>query len=252
MRTDHPSSVHIPQLRCLWQEAFGDTDLFLDIFFRTAFSYDRCLCILDEDTVAAVLYWFDCSMEQQKLAYIYAVVTRPSYRGQGLCRRLISDTHKLLKSRGYDSAALVPQKESLRKMYAGMGYEDFGGLDKFHCSAATRGIPLRAIGPTEFAALRAGMLPPQAVVQERENLAFLAEQMEFFTGDGFLMAAYGEKDTLFCMEFLGDPSQAPGILNTLGFQNGRFRMPGNQIPFAMYCPLSYASRKPSYFGFAFD
>ena len=252
MRTDHPSSVHIPQLRSLWQEAFGDTDLFLDIFFRTAFSYDRCLCILDGNTVAAVLHWFDCRVEQQKLAYVYAVVTRPSYRGQGLCRRLIADTHELLKSRGYDSAALVPQKESLRKMYAGMGYENSGGLDEFHCSAASCGIPVRAIGPTEFAALRAEMLPPQAVVQEGENLTFLAEQMEFFTGEGFLLAAYGEKDTLFCAEFLGDPANAPKILNTLVFQQGRFRMPGDQIPFAMYCPLSSDSLKPSYFGFAFD
>lgn len=252
MRTDHPSSVHIPQLRSLWQEAFGDTDLFLDSFFRTAFSYDRCLCILDGDTVAAALYWFDCSMEKQKLAYIYAVVTRPTYRGQGLCRRLISDTHDLLRACGYSAATLVPQKESLRKMYAGMGYENFGGLTEFHCHAASCGIPVRAIGPAEFAALRAKMLPPGAVIQEGENLTFLAEQAEFFAGEGFLLAAYGEKDTLHAVEFLGDPVHAPGILKTLGFPQGHFRRMGNQRLFAMYCPLSSSFGNPSYFGFAFD
>jgi len=53
MLTDHPASHHIPQLRQLWKTAFGDTDAFLDSFFRTAFSPVRCRCILEEDRIAA-------------------------------------------------------------------------------------------------------------------------------------------------------------------------------------------------------
>ena len=33
-----PSKEEIPQLRTLWQEAFGDSDAFLDIFFSNAFA----------------------------------------------------------------------------------------------------------------------------------------------------------------------------------------------------------------------
>jgi len=192
MLIDHPASRHIHQLRQLWKTAFGDTDAFLDSFFRTAFACDRCRCVLEADTVAAVLYWFDCVVSGQKTAYIYAVATHPDHRGQGLCRRLMADTHALLKSRGYASAILVPQKESLRKMYAGMGYRDAGGLEILECTAGAS-VPVRAVGPAEFAQLRRQLLPEGSVIQEGENLVFLSEQLRFFAGDRFLLAAYEEK-----------------------------------------------------------
>ena len=110
MKIDHPAPHHRMQQRRLWQEAFGDTDDFLDSFFRTAYSPDRCRCILDGDRIAAILYWMDCSLENERLAYIYAVVTCPEYRGKGLCRQLMEDTHGLLAARGYAGAILVPQK----------------------------------------------------------------------------------------------------------------------------------------------
>lgn len=252
MVIDHPASHHLPQLRSLWQTAFGDSDAFLDSFYRTAYAPDRCLCVLDGDTVAAVLYWFDCSVKMQKLAYIYAVVTNPGYRNRGLCRSLMDQTHTLLKGRGYSGAVLVPQKESLRAMYAGMGYENLGGLRQFRCAAGETGVPLRAIGPEGFAALRRAYLPDLSVVQEGENLAFLSQQAQFYTGANFLLAAYGEKETLHGIELLGDASAAPGILKTLGFAWGSFRTPGQEAPFAMFHALHPDAQKPEYFGFAFD
>lgn len=252
MRIDHPSRHHIPQLRSLWAAAFGDGDEFLDLFFDTAFSPNRCRCVLEADTVAAVLYWFDCSLEDRKMAYIYAVATHPDFRNQGLCRALMEDTHALLQKRGYDSAILVPQKESLRAMYAGMGYRDAGGLNTFRCAAGTESAAVRSIGPDEFAAARRALLPPCSVIQEGENMAFLARQMQFFTGPGFLLAAYSEKETLHGVELLGDVSAAPGILNTLGFPWGSFRTPGQELPFAMFRPLTDRAIAPAYFGFAFD
>lgn len=252
MLTDHPASHHIPQLRQLWKTAFGDTDAFLDSFFRTAFSPVRCRCILEEDRIAAVLYWFDCTLQEQKIAYIYAVATHPDFRNRGLCRRLMEDTHALLARRGYAAAVLVPQKESLRKMYAGMGYRDAGGLDLIRCTAADRPVPLRTVGTEEFAALRRQLLPENSVVQEGENLVFLAEQLQFYAGEDFLLAAYGEKGTLHGVELLGNSSAAAGIVNALDCTAGSFRTPGTAVPFAMFHPLAEDAPVPAYFGFAFD
>lgn len=252
MKAKHPSNRHLPQLRRLWQDAFGDPDVFLDSFYRTAYSPDRCLCLLSEDQVTAVLYWIDCSLGQEKLAYIYAVVTHPDHRGKGLCRTLLSQTHTLLKSRGYSSAVLVPQKESLRNMYAGMGYRDMGGLRELSCTADGQSIPIRAIGAEEFSALRRSMIPADGILQEGEGLVFLSEQLEFYTGQDFLLAAYVEKDTLFGVELLGNSAAAPGILKTLGFSKGSFRTPGDEKPFAMVFPLTPDAPVPNYLGFAFD
>lgn len=252
MLTDYPAAQYIPQLRQLWQLAFGDTDVFLDSFFSTAFSADRCRCIVEEDRIAAALYWFDCSVENQKAAYIYAVATHPDFRNRGLCRKLMADTHSVLVSRGYVCAVLVPQKESLRKMYAGMGYRDCGGLDIVTCIAGGSPVSLRAIGAEEFACLRRQFLPAAGVIQEKENLAFLAQQLQFYSGDGFLLAAYTEKDMLRGIELLGDSSTAPGIVTALDCAGGSFRMPGNSQAFAMFHPLEENCPVPGYFGFAFD
>lgn len=252
MKFDHPSPCHLPQLRGLWQEAFGDPDDFLNCFYRTAYSPDRCLCVFDGEQIAAVVYWIDCALDNQKLAYLYAVVTAPVYRGNGLCRQLLAHTHGLLAARGYAGAVLVPQKESLRQMYAGMGYRDVGGLAALHCAAGDTPFSVTAIGPAEFAALRQKRLPAHAVIQEGEGLAFLAELLQFYKGDDFLLAAYAEGGVLQGMELLGNPGAAPGILKALGFSQGVFRMPGSEKPFAMFHPVTKTAIMPEYFGFAFD
>ena len=100
MKIDAPSATHIPHLRSLWKEAFGDTDAFLDAFFGAAFSPDRCRCIIADDRPIAALYWFDCTWQGKKVAYIYAVATDLQCRGQGLCRALMENTHPYLKFQG--------------------------------------------------------------------------------------------------------------------------------------------------------
>lgn len=252
MLTDYPAPHHIPQLQQLWKIAFGDTDAFLDSFFRTAFSYNRCRCVLENNQIAAVLYWFDCTVENQKIAYIYAVATHPDFRNRGLCRKLMADTHAVLADRGYAGATLVPQKESLRAMYAGMGYRDCGGLDTVTCAAGESPVFVRAIGPEEFARLRRQFLPEGSVVQEGENLTFLSEQTQFYTGDGFLLAAYSDKDILHGIELLGDITSAPGITKALNCVRAEFRIPGTSTPFAMFHSLAENTPELSYFGFAFD
>ena len=252
MKTDHPSLCHRDQMRKLWQDAFGDTDVFLDSFYSTAYTPDQCLGIFIGEELAAVLYWIDCHIQDQKLAYIYAVVTAPAHRGKGLCRKLMEDAHKLLKSRGYSGSILVPQKESLRQMYAGMGYQNAGGLTVFPCDAGTEPLPLRAVGPQEFAALRRTLLPENAVIQEGEGLRFLGQQLQFYAGDAFLLAAYVENDILHGIELLGSQDSAPAILKTLDLPHGIFRTPGHSQPFAMFHALTENAAHPKYFGFAFD
>lgn len=252
MTIDYPASRQLPQLRQLWQLVFGDTDLFLDSFYSTAFSPDRCRCVLVEGSVAAALYWIDCSLHGRSLAYIYAVATHPDHRGKGLCRMLMEDTQRLLRQRGYAGAVLVPENEGLRTMYRKMGYENAGSLSEFSCTAAGDPTPLTAIGPAEFAARRRLLLPEDAVVQEGAGLKFLSEYLQFYVGGDFLLAGYVNDGIFHAAELLGDAKAAPGILTALGCRQGTFRIPGNERPFAMFLPLAENIMPPRYFGFAFD
>lgn len=247
-----PAEAMVPGLRRLWKAAFGDTDEFLDDFFAFAFAPERCRCVEEDGQIAAALYWFDCALEEAKLAYVYAVATDPDCRGRGLCRMLMEDTARHLRQQGYQGIVLVPQEPGLIRMYGSMGYTPCGSVTEFHVMAADAPIPLRRIGPTRYSRLRRELLPPGGVRQEGENVLFLKSQTSLCAGEGWLAACTEVDGMLWCPELLGDVSVAPGLVKALGYREGSFRVPGSGRPFAMFRPLHEDCPRPGYFGLAFD
>jgi len=252
MTCKEPLQEQIPQLLKLWRDAFGEWNGFWEMFLHTAFSPARCRCITEEGAVTAALTWLDCICEGQKLAYVYAVVTHPDYRGRGLCRMLLERVHEDLREQDYAAALLVPAEPTLREMYRKLGYETCTRVSEFACEAQGESMELRTVGLEEYAALRRQFLPAGSVIQEGENLTFLANQAQFYAGTDVLMAAWQEKDSLNAMELLGNRGAAPRILQTLGCEKGSFRCPGEEKEFAMIHPLQKDVMIPGYFGFAFD
>lgn len=250
MRIDHPSPTHVPALRRLWADVFGDTEAYLDLFFSTGYSPENCLLIEDEGAVAAALYWLDMDCPGGRLAYLYAVATAPGHRGKGLCRKLMAKTHETLAQRGYAGAVLVPQGEDLFAMYAKFGYRVSSTLREF-TAAATQPITLKPITAADYAAKRRSLLP-QAVQLGKRALALLAATGEFYEGEDLLLVCAKNGDTLFCPEYLGDPALAGGVTAALSCRAGRFRSPGGDTPFAMFLPLAPDAPWPGYLGFAFD
>ena len=244
MNLDHPKREQVPQLRCLWKEAFGDTDAFLDHFYSKAFSADRCLCATVDGEVAAMAYWFHC----EAYAYIYAVATAEKHRGKGISHALMARIHEILTQRGYAGCLLVPGEESLRKFYRSMGYENCGGVAEFDAEAGTP-LPLRKLEPQEYATLRRQYLPAGGVAQEGVNLDFLACWATFYAAPNALVAAVWEDGKLLVLDLLGDVQAAPGIVAALGADTGWFRAPGEK-PFAMHKPLN-GNIPPKYFAFCF-
>lgn len=250
MRPEHPKMEQIPALRQLWQEAFGDTDAFLDGFFSTAFAPERCLCITEGERVVSAAYWLDVQLAGGKGAYIYAVATAKDSRGRGLAHSVMAAIHEKLEKEGYGAAILVPGEAGLETFYGAMGYRFFGGVRTFSALSKSPGAALRILSGEEYAALRKTYLPAGAVVQEKENMAFLETCVQLYAGEDFLLAAYREADTLSGLELLGNTEKASHILHALGAKQGSFRAPGNES-FAMWLPLK-DMEAPTYFGIAFD
>ena len=251
MTFEYPTPEMIPALRALWKEAFGDSDEFLDDFFRTGFSPRRCRCVTENGSLAAALYWFECELAGERLAYLYAVATARSFRGRGLCHALMADTHPLLEKQGFRGTVLVPGASSLAALYGSMGYRYTTGIREIFCTADPEPAALRPVDAAEYARLRRSMLPEGAVIQEGPALEFLHTQARLYAGTHLLLAARREGDDLFCLELLGDASLAPRILSALGCGRGRFRTPGEGRDFAMFRPLN-DGKTPKYLGFAFD
>ncbi len=254
MIIETPKQTDIPALRTLWKQAFGDTDAFLDTFFATAFSPDRSLLARTDGIVVGMLYWFDCSYEDQKIAYLYAIATHGSYRGRGICHSLMGATHRLLAESGYAGIILVPAEAHLFDFYGRMGYITCSHNSILKCTAEN-GAPLEMhiISAAEYAAQRTRLLPPHSVLQEGENLAFLQTLATFWQGEDFLLAVRKDAKELFGLELLGNTALAPRIVKMLGFEEGSFRIAGQRTPFAMFLSLNGKTASlPHYFAFAFD
>ena len=239
----------ITKLKMLWKQAFGDTDAFIDKFFALAYAPERCQYLTENGQLTAMLYWFDCLFHGKKIAYLYAVATDEAYQNQGLCRKLINQTHAHLQSQGYAGAILVPGSEGLFRLYEKLGYRTCSFVTNITCVAGSP-IPLRALSATEYAALRRKFLPVDGVIHEEAALALLAATADFYAGEDCLLAATVEDGTAHIHELLGRADPA-GITAALGAQKGYFRTPGSDTPFAMYHSFT-DNLVPGYFGLALD
>lgn len=245
-------TTDVPALKALWKQAFGDTDGFIDGFFRVGFSPARC-CVLEQSgKPAAALYWFDCLWEDKKIAYIYGVATDMDFRGQGLCRKLMDKTHRHLQETGYAGAVLVPADTGLYRMYEKMGYRGFCHVEKQTVIAAEPAVAVQRIPREEYARLREKLLPAGGIVQGMQMLQFYETYGSFYTADGRIFCAAREEDTLYIQEFLGDPAALPGIVAALDCKAAKLRLPGGDQNFAMYHSFTNKEDMPTYFGIALD
>ena len=248
-----PGGEEIPALRALWKEAFEDTDVFLDSFFESAFCADRCRCVTVDHTLAAALYWFDCEYRDEKVAYLYAIATLKSYRGRGLCRKLMDEAHSILKKAGYVCVILVPGEKSLFDFYGKMGYRVFSLVDEKHIAASYQKIELKRIDSLEYGRIRRGLLPENSVIQEKECLDYLGAYAELYKGEGILCACVRNGDSVRITELLGNTSYGGGIVHALGCKTGLVRAAGDSREFSMYLPLCEKKIDTfAYFGLAFD
>ncbi len=245
-------TADITALRNIWQQAFGDTEETLDAFFATGFSEERCHYVCREGKPVSALYWFDCTLSGHKLAYLYAVATEENHRGKGLARQLMTETHRILREKGYAGAVLVPGTKELFAMYETLGYRTVSQITEFTAQRGSAPVSLKQIDADRYAQLRKAYLPAGGVVQEGATLDFLQTQTRFYEGTDLLLAASQEGQMLTAQELLGSTNAAPGILCTLSIPQGRFRTPGDDRDFAMLFPLREDCPVPAYFGLAMD
>ncbi len=241
-----PTPEDIYSLRGLWKEAFGDTDAFLDKFFCVGFCADRCRLLTVKGQLAAALYWFDCSWDGKKVAYLYAVATKKAFQGQGLCRALMEDTHNHLKQLGYQGAVLVPANAGLFSLYGKFGYESFCPMTVHTIAPGKDKTALSSISWEDYEALRRPYLPENALLQEGKTLEFLSTFAQFYRGENCLLCSYEENGTLTVCEYFTDPENLPKIAATFG-KNVTVRLPGGNNS-AMYYSLDSLTNVPSYLG----
>ena len=216
----HPETGDLSALTALWVQAFGDTEAFINTFFTTGFSEMRCLMAEEKGDLLAALYWFDCSWEGKKIAYLYAIATDENHRGKGICTKLMAHTHEVLKTQGYTGAILVPAEESLEQFYGKMGYQSIATRES-STEQLKKNHAFEKISPEEYLSLRQQYLPRGGVQHTLPAMAYL----------GMFANFYRFPKGICC----GDP--------TLPMEH----LPGYVGDPAMYLPLDGTRELPSYF-----
>lgn len=95
-------------LKALWREVFGDTDEYIDAFFQNVYQPGMASVIEEDGTVVAAAY----AVPFGAVRYIFAVATRPEYRGRGYGRAVV------FAAAGGEPAYLCPASATLRCWYA--------------------------------------------------------------------------------------------------------------------------------------
>lgn len=130
MLTVRPSVPEdVPAQRELWKLAFGDSDEYIDNFYRTYYRPERVIVLEEEGAVRSMTAWFDTSFlvpgqGEHRAAYLYAVATHPDCRGRGLAARLLAGADGYLRSLGIPAVTTVPAEPSLHTFFGTNGFRE--------------------------------------------------------------------------------------------------------------------------------
>lgn len=115
------------QVKQLWQDAFNDTDSFVNLYFERIYSDEINYTVEYNGRVVAALqaitFEFKLGNEILKTAYLSGIVTNKNYRNKGFMRQLLDKTHNSLQAKGFDAVWLIPAEEYLFEIYGKFGYQ---------------------------------------------------------------------------------------------------------------------------------
>ena len=119
-RTSQPTDL--PGISALWQEAFGDGPEAVRAFFA---HFPQCISYVAEDDgqIVSMVHALPRILSPDiPAAYLYAVATAKTHRGQGLCRKLMAFAEEELAKAGIETTVLTPGEPSLFRFYENLGY----------------------------------------------------------------------------------------------------------------------------------
>ncbi len=226
---------NLPQLRLLWQEAFGDGEDYMNLYFDRRFKPHETYILQRDGKLVSMMTAMRVSLRTPDGStlngrYIYAVATQKDNRGKGCAKTLDRYMASDLQKHGVSFTCLVPAEDSLHRFYAAQGYQETfprytGTLAR---SASFDQTDIRPCPFTRFSAMRARFLTQisakkAALFHPDPELSYIYEELHacdgqtvLFTEGGILRYAVltlpPQDDKLVLRETDGSPLYAANIL----------------------------------------
>lgn len=176
-------SADMPQIRSIWQDAFGDTPAEINMFFRKLISPSDMIVAEAGGTIASQCALIACELvhfdsEDSDMPrscpafYLYAMATRSDLRGQGFGSELLKAVSDIA---GKTPIITCPASEELFSFYEASGFRPFRGLSAGDMST---GSVFREASIAEYADKRNKLLEHAAITDKK--IAYINMPEEFY------------------------------------------------------------------------
>ena len=115
--------LDIPQIRTLMKIVFGDSDIYLDLFFQYKYN-NNCIVLEQNQEIVSVAALLPAQYLNNSILYVYGCATHPKYRGLGFMNQLLEFAYQHAIQHHFLGLCLVPANEKLFQYYGKMGFEN--------------------------------------------------------------------------------------------------------------------------------
>ncbi len=174
----------LPELKSLFKRSFGDSDEFVDGYYKDYCSPEQTLVVIEDGELISMLTVLDVTYyipggEEFPVGYIYGLATNPHIQGKGHARQLMAYADQHLQKLGKKCLALVPASPSLHRYFESLGLVDCFSTRKVEVmSSALRDLPpldasckLSPTTPKEYNEIRNDQLAKRLHIRYDEKLA---------------------------------------------------------------------------------
>ena len=142
----HPIASMYPDIKRLWQQAFGDTNAWLDAYFRLRHADAHMyVTVVEEEEIASMLSLLPLDLVYDKqhfsARYLYAVATDEQWRGLGLSQTMTEQALMDVQAQGVQAVVTVPATPSLFSFYAKQGFVPFSAVQTLDLDGSSLLLP---------------------------------------------------------------------------------------------------------------
>lgn len=253
VRPDFPEDI--PVQRELWKLAFGDSDAYIDNFYRTYHRPGRMVVLEEKGVVRSMTAWFDTTFAvpgqgAYRAAYLYAVATHPDSRGRGLAAKLLAGADEYFRSLGVSAVTTVPAEPSLHDFFGANGFRECfvhdqtaGWQENFPGTPPPSPPPsltLEPLAPAQYGTLREELLSDIPHISYPEDALAYQAGCCTLSGGGMYRIATAQGDVLACVEWT--EAKMPLVKELLGPQSAQ-ELFLNELPALFHTDL-WAVRTP--------
>lgn len=204
----------IPAQKALWQEAFGDSDADVALFYSTCWRPEEMLTLWEDGTLVSMAALLPHTLrtpggETVRAAYVYALATAKARRGRGCARRVLAEADARLQAQGFSCATVVPAQPGLHRFFASAGFGPCFSTRRWEVRAEEAPAPgagdaLAPLSPEEYGVLRQRLLAGVPAAHYGPRLLAFQEGMCRLAGGGLYEVTAGGRTGCAAAEYRGD------------------------------------------------